>query len=71
MMNNVTELGDWGRDSVETHVMRTIFVLEAVFEPYDCANLNLTVIPSKTKVRGNGGCDLQRGCDVFLFQRTA
>lgn len=34
-----------GKDSLAGHVMRTIFTVEAVFEPYDCANLNLTVIP--------------------------
>lgn len=61
-MNNVTELAHWGRDGLEGHVTRTIFILEAAFEPYDCANLNLTVTPSqpthgplcKAEVNGDG-----------------
>lgn len=71
-MNNVTELADWGRDGLEGHVMmRTIFILEALFEPYDCANLKLTVIPSQTAQAASRYVKVRKTRGVFLSKHAA
>lgn len=56
-------------DGLEGHVMRTIFILEAAFEPYDCANLNLTVIPSQTVHRPLSNRVMVRNCGCAVSVR--
>lgn len=57
-------------DGLEGHVTRAIFTMEAMFEPYDCANLNLTVTfkdDSCSVSKGQAETWLVITSQVFLF----